>query len=124
MQWHFCADQPIYTQIIDQITRAILSGVFAPGERLPAVRELAMQAGVNPNTMQRAMAQLESTDLIYAQRTAGRFVTEDDQIIAAARDDLAAKRITEFLHSMAELGYDAAQVQQLLLQQNRQEVEE
>lgn len=121
MQWQFRNDQPIYAQLIDQITRAILSGAFAPGEWLPAVRELAMQAGVNPNTMQRAMAQLESTGLIYAQRTAGRFVTQDTQVITAARERLATERIAEFLRSMADLGYDRTQVQQLLLHQPQQE---
>lgn len=121
MHWHFRSDLPIYTQLIDQITRAILSGTYAPGERLPAVRDLAAQAGVNPNTMQRAMAQLESTGLIFAQRTAGRFVTEDTAVIAAARSDLAQQRISEFLHAMEELGYDNAQVRQLLLNPQEQE---
>lgn len=121
MHWHFRSDLPIYTQLIDQITRAILSGTYAPGERLPAVRDLAAQAGVNPNTMQRAMAQLESTGLIFAQRTAGRFVTEDTDVIAAARSDLAQQRISEFLHAMEELGYDNAQVRQLLLNPQEQE---
>lgn len=124
MHWHFRNDQPIYAQLIDQITQAILSGAIAPGERLPAVRELAAQAGVNPNTMQRAMAQLESTGLIYAQRTAGRFVTQDTQIITAAREQLAGQRIAEFLRSMEELGYNNAQIQQLLLNHSQKEVNE
>ena len=120
MHWQFRNDQPIYAQLVDQITLAILSGAFAPGERLPAVRDLAAQAGVNPNTMQRALAQLESTGLIFAQRTAGRFVTQDTAVIAAAREQLAAQRIAEFLHSLEELGYDRNQVQQLLLDQQQE----
>lgn len=121
MQWHFRNDQPIYAQLIDQITRAILSGTFAPGQRLPAVRELAAQAGVNPNTMQRAMAQLEGTGLIYSQRTAGRFVTQEAQVIAAAREELARQRLADFLRSMEELGYDNEQVRQLLMNAPEQE---
>lgn len=122
MHWHFRNDQPIYAQLIDQITLAVLSGAFPPGERLPGVRELATQAGVNPNTMQRAMAQLESTGLIYTQRTAGRFVTDETEIITAVKERLAQQRAKEFLRSMAELGYDKAQVQQLLLDLQTQEV--
>ena len=77
MEWDIRNDQPIYTQLIQQVTLAILSGTFPCGGRLPPVREMAAEAGVNPNTMQRALAELERTGLVYTQRTAGRFVTED-----------------------------------------------
>ena len=71
MNWHFQDGSPIYTQLIGQIRQGIVSGAFRPGERLPSVRDLAMAAGVNPNTMQRALSELERDGLVYSQRTAG-----------------------------------------------------
>jgi len=114
LEWTFRSDRPIYAQLVEQMTQAILSGAVAPGERLPAVRELAMQAGVNPNTMQRAMAELEQRGLIYAQRTSGRFVTGDTAVISGARDRVARQRVTAFAADMARLGYHKEQVLQLL----------
>ena len=83
-------DAPIYAQLIRQIRAGIVSGAFSPGERLPSVRDLAMEAGVNPNTMQRALTELERDGLVYSQRTSGRYVTEDRAAIAEARHGLAA----------------------------------
>ncbi|MBQ1460362.1 MAG: GntR family transcriptional regulator [Oscillospiraceae bacterium] len=114
MEWTFRSDQPIYTQLVEHLTQAILSGAFGPGERLPAVRELAARAGVNPNTMQRAMAELEQSGLIHAQRTSGRFVTDDAAVIGAARHRLARQQVAAFLAAMARMGYDKEQVLQLL----------
>ena len=93
MTWVFENDQPIYTQLVDQFIVAIVSGELPPGARMPAVRELALEAGVNPNTMQRALQQLEREGLVYAQRSAGRFVTEDTAVIARVREALAAERV-------------------------------
>jgi len=115
----FRSDQPIYAQLVEKITLAILSGQFPPGAKLPAVRELASQAGVNPNTMQRAFAELERSELIYAQRTSGRFVTEDTRVIGLAKERLARQRIDDFWKAMRLLGYDRKEVLQLL--QNREE---
>ena len=77
MEWQFRNDSPIYTQLTQRLTQAIVAGEFRPGERLPSVRELAVEAGVNPNTVQRALADLERDGLVFSQRTAGRFVTGD-----------------------------------------------
>ena len=114
MEWTFRADQPIYSQLVRRITRDILGGVLSPGQKLPAVRELAARAGVNPNTMQRAMAELEQSGLIHAQRTSGRFVTDDAAVIGAARHRLARQQVAAFLAAMARMGYDKEQVLQLL----------
>ena len=89
MRWEFSNDAPIYTQLIQQIKVGIVAGVFPPGERLPSVRELATEAGVNPNTMQRALAELERDGLVYSQRTAGRFVTEDKEPCRAAHQNVS-----------------------------------
>ena len=77
MSWNLNPEYPIYTQIMEHITSDIISGTYAPGSKLPSVRELAQTAGVNPNTMQKALSELEHTGLLYSQRTSGRFVTED-----------------------------------------------
>ena len=89
MKWQFSNDAPIYTQLIEQIQVGIVAGAFPPGERLPSVRDLATEAGVNPNTMQRALAELERDGLVFSQRTAGRFVTEDKTMIERAKRGLA-----------------------------------
>lgn len=114
MEWRITADRPIYVQLIEQMEGAIAAGEFAAGERLPAVRELAVQASVNPNTMQRALQELESRGLVAAQRTAGRSVTADAGRIAALRAQLAQAQIEQFTQNMARLGYDPPQALALL----------
>ena len=114
MPWEFRGDVPIYTQLTDQLRRRIVSGDLPPGARLPSVRDLAAQAGVNPNTMQRAMAEMERLGLVYSQRTAGRFVTEDETVIRALRRDLAREQIDTFLAGMAQLGFHRGEILTLL----------
>lgn len=120
MLGEFRSDQPIYTQLVEQMTIEILSGSFAPGSKLPSVRELAAQTGVNPNTMQRALSELEQTGLVYTQRTSGRFITEDETVIDNARKALARQRIEEFLNSMRILGYNLDAVLPLLKEEDEQ----
>ncbi len=105
MPWEFRTDLPIYTQLIAQLQQQLVTGQRKPGERLPSVRDLAAQAGVNPNTMQRALTELERLGLVHSQRTAGRFVTEDEAVIQALREELARTRIRDFLAGMAQLGF-------------------
>ena len=105
MQWHFSNDAPIYTQLIQQVKAGIVTGAFPPGERLPSVRDLATEAGGNPNTMQRALAELERDGLVYSQRTAGRFVTEDNTMINTAKRSLAERHVKTFLEAMLRLGF-------------------
>ena len=114
MVWNFSDNRPIYTQIIEHIKRETVSGGLAPGDRLKSVRELAEEAGVNPNTMQRALAELERTGLIYSQRTSGRFITEDSALIAAMKAELANEKISEFLKNMEQLGYTRAQTAEMI----------
>ena len=124
MKWQFNADAPIWSQLIAQIKVGIVTGAFPPGERLPSVRDLATEAGVNPNTMQRALAELERDGLVYSQRTAGRFVTEDQSMIASAKRSLAESHIQTFLRAMAHLGYDREEILTLLRQEKIEEGEE
>ena len=117
MQWHFSNDAPIYTQLIQQVKVGIVTGAFPPGERLPSVRDLATEAGVNPNTMQRALAELERDGLVYSQRTAGRFVTEDNTMINAAKRSLAKRHVKSFLEAMLRLGFQREEIISLIEQE-------
>ena len=108
MEWNFRSDQPIYAQLISGIKLGIVSGVLSPGERLPSVRDLATEAGVNPNTMQRAMSQLETDGLVTTNRTLGRTVTDKTEVLEEMRRRLARERTEEFFADMNALGYDRA----------------
>lgn len=116
MEWKFTEDRPIWQQLSQQIARQILIGVYPPGSKLPPVRELAAQAGVNPNTMQRALAQMEEQGLLYTQRTAGRFVTEDVSVIRQARQRLAVQQAEQFLAAMHRLNFSKEEISALLEQ--------
>jgi len=109
LSWTFSGEKPIYTQLVEKLEKRIVTGAYPPGTRLQSVRELASEAAVNPNTMQRALAELESTGLVYSQRTAGRFVTEDGEKIAALRAQMGRETARRYLAQMRELGYDRAE---------------
>ena len=121
MNWHFNSDMPIYTQLVSQIKFAIVSGELPPGERMSTVRDLAAEAGVNPNTMQRAFQELEREGLVFSQRSSGRFVTEDVSIIEKAKMALAQEHISKFISSMERLGYDRAEIIALLEGKNEED---
>lgn len=106
MAWKLEADRPIYAQLVEKIQQQIVTGVYMPGEKIPPVRELAAEASVNPNTMQKALAELERMGLLFSQRTSGRFVTEDEAAIRGIREELAAVQVKKFLEAMSELGFD------------------
>lgn len=108
MPWSFQADTPIYTQLVARLQEQIVSGAYPPGSKLPSVRDLAAAAGVNPNTVQRAFAELERLSLIYTQRTSGKFVTEDASAIDTARRALAEGQTRQYLAAMSALGFDRA----------------
>lgn len=124
MKWYFASDLPIYSQLIEQIKVAIVTRAFAPGDRLPSVRDLSTEAGVNPNTMQRALAQLETEGLVYSQRTAGRFVTQDQSCIDAAKRELAMRHATAFLAAMKRLEIEKEEALALLEQAQGKETGE
>lgn len=105
MAWNLDSDRPIFQQIIERIQIEILSGRYAPGNKLPSVRDLAMEAAVNPNTMQRALAELERMGLVYTQRTSGRFITEDGRMIERLKEEKAREAIGTFLARMNQIGY-------------------
>ena len=114
MAWKLNSDRPIYAQIHERIQMQIVSGVYQPGTKIPSVRELAADAGVNPNTMQKALAELERSGLVMTQRTSGRVVTEDLNMIKEIRNQLAGEQVKEFVKKMKDLGFDREDIIDLL----------
>ena len=117
MEWQIAAGRPVYIQLVEQLERAVVTGVYPPGERVPAVRDLAAQAQVNPNTMQRALAEMESRGLLVTQRTSGRTVTSDTALIAKTRQALAATLAQDFLAQAKALGLTREEILALLQQE-------
>lgn len=114
MTWVFDEKSPIYLQLMDYLKKQIMSGELQGGQKILSVRELAKLAGVNPNTMQKALSELEREKLIYSERTAGRFVTKDIELIEQKKKDLARKYMEDFIISLKELGYTKDQIRALL----------
>ena len=114
MAWKLNSDRPIYAQILERIQMQIVSGVYQPGTKIPSVRELAADAGVNPNTMQKALAELERSGLVMTQRTSGRVVTEDLNMIKEIRNQLAGEQVKEFVKKMKDLGFDREDIIDLI----------
>lgn len=122
MAWNLNSDRPIYAQILEVIQLRIIAGQYKPGEKIPSVRELAAEAGVNPNTMQKALVELERNGLVMAQRTSGRIVTEDMEMIMKTRNKLAQEQVLEFIGRMKELGFNKEEIMALLEQAGGEEV--
>lgn len=114
MSWNLDSSRPIYLQIVERVSLDIVAGKYLPGDKLPSVRDLAAEAGVNPNTMQKALSELERNGLVYSLRTSGRFITEDKAMIEQMREELAATQIQEFLDKMRQMGFDRKKVIQLI----------
>lgn len=104
MAWNFSNDKPIFQQLVDRITLDIISGKYSPGDKLEAVRDLAVTAGVNPNTMQRALTEIEATGLIYTKRGDGRYIGEDETVISTIKNQYVKERVDEFICSLQALG--------------------
>ncbi len=104
MAWEFSKDKPIYMQIIENIQMSIISGEFKPGDKLLPVREMAATAAVNPNTMQRALQELEKTGLVFSKRTSGRFITEDNNMVEELKENFAKRQIIDFYEKMKSIG--------------------
>ena len=110
MPWELKSNRPIYTQLIEQIELMIFSGVYPLGSKLPSVRDMAQEAEVNPNTMQRALVKLEEDGLIITHRTSGRSITEDASMVEMAKTKLARERIIEFLETMKLMGFEQKEI--------------
>lgn len=114
MAWTLDSSRPIYAQIVERVQLEIISGHYSPGDKLPSVRDLAGNAGVNPNTMQKALSELERSGLVHSLRTSGRFITEDTDMIKKMREDLASIQIKEFLDKMRQMGFNRNETIELM----------
>ena len=110
MQWQIQGDRPIYIQLLEQSKLGIISGVLPAGSRLPSVRDLAAEAKVNPNTMQKALDELGREGLVFSQRTSGRFITEDRQLLDQLKTELVTQHLEQFLGQMRSIGLTREEV--------------
>ena len=104
MEYIFDNERPIYIQLVEKLKAKIISGELKQGERIPSVRELALIARVNPNTMQKALAELENEGLIYTERTNGKFVTQNKELIEKVKRELAKEKVEKYLNDMQNIG--------------------
>ena len=109
MEFNFDNERPIYMQLVEQLKKNIISGYYQSGTRLPSVRELALIARVNPNTMQKALTEIENDKLIYTERTNGKYVTNDKKLIENIRNNMAEEITKKYLSNMANIGIDSNQ---------------
>ena len=116
MSWNLDDSRPIYLQLMERIQHDIISGVYQPGDKLPSVRDLALDAAVNPNTMQKALSELERSGLVYSHRTSGRFITDDSSLLKKIKTDLAQEYISGFLGQMRHLGLDDSETLEMIKQ--------
>ncbi len=114
MEWEFKKGVPIYMQIIEKIEFDLLSGKYKAGDKLPSVRDLAMEAGVNPNTMQKAFSEMERRELIYTERTTGRFVTTDESRIHGLKVELSEKYVDDFFEILHSLGFTDEEIVEIV----------
>lgn len=122
MSWNLSKERPIYIQLVEQIKLQILSGHYRPGERFPSVRELATEAAVNPNTMQKALAALEQEGLLIGSRTNGRTVTSDASLIGSMRDELADGIVENCYQALAKLGFSKKECIACLRKQRKEDL--
>ena len=104
MEFNFDNERPIYIQLVELIRIKIVSGEFQRGQKIPSVRELALAMKVNPNTMQKALVELEDEKLIYTERTNGKYVTEDEKLIEKVKNELAKEKVEDYINSMNSIG--------------------
>ena len=104
MNYIFDNERPIYIQLVELIRIDIVSGKYEKGSKLPSVRELALIMKVNPNTMQKALVELENEKLIYTERTNGKYVTEDEKKLEKTKKQLAQEKVNNYLNSMKSIG--------------------
>ena len=110
MPWDLDNDRPIYLQLMEKIRQDIVAGFYNDGDKLPSVRELALNAAVNPNTMPKALSELERNGLVYSKRTSGRYITEDETMLKQLKSELAVSHIQQFFEQMKQLGFEKNEI--------------
>ena len=121
MNWKFAGDRPVYQQIMENIRGAVLRGELPPGGRVPSVRELAMQAQVNPNTLQRARTELEREGLLVGGGTSGRTVTKEETVLEEMRRQVLEALARECVEKFRVFGISPAQAAEIILQVKEEE---
>ena len=114
MSWKFSPDRPVYVQVAERMRNLIISGQYPPGGQIPSVRQIALDAAVNPNTVQRAVVELESEGLIVSHGTVGNFVTDDEGTISLCKQSRARALVDEFIKSAAELSISKEELIQMI----------
>lgn len=114
MKWKLDDSRPIWPQLKEQLMVAIVAGKYPMGESFPTVRELAEDAGVNRNTMQRALSELENEGLVITNRTVGRTVTTDEGLVARMKEAIAKQNVEKFIQEMAAIGYSAENIVEMI----------
>lgn len=120
--WEFTNDRPIYLQLMEQMTLMVTNGTYKPGEKAPSVRDLATEAGVNPNTVQRAFSELERNGVLVSQRTTGRYITDDGESLKRLKGRLAKEQIHDFIEKMGKLGFTPVEVVGLIEEETKEVV--
>ena len=120
MIFNFDNERPIYIQIVEGIKKDIVSGVLKPGERILSVREYALNAKVNPNTMQKALMELEREKLIYTERTNGKYITTDKKIILKLKQHIVNEKLDKFFEDMKSLGIDENELRQIIKEKGKE----
>ena len=110
MSYSFDNERPIYVQLVEKIRLDIISGKLKSSERIPSVRELALEARVNPNTMQKALVELEEEGLLYTERTNGKYVTDNKKLIEKIKKELAEEKVNNFLEDMKNIGISGDEI--------------
>ena len=121
MNYFFDNERPIYVQLVEKLRIEIVSGKLKSGERIPSVRELALIARVNPNTMQKALAELENEGLIYTERTNGKFVTDNNELIDKIKMELAEEKVNNYIKDMKNIGITYEEAVKYLQELGRKE---
>ena len=121
INWALNDGRPIYLQLAEHIRIQIISGELTPGERLPSVRDLALEAAVNPNTMQKALSELEREELVYSNRTVGRYITESEETIQKLRQQFVLDKLQDFLATVRPLGYSPREISRMILEECEKE---
>ncbi|WAA09084.1 GntR family transcriptional regulator [Fervidibacillus albus] len=110
MNYTFHSQEPIYLQLAEMIKKKIIRRELEPGDKLPSVRDMAVTAGVNPNTVQRTYRELEGTKIVESKRGQGTFVTENEEILQSVREEMKEKEVSRFVYSMREMGYSNIEI--------------
>jgi DNA-binding transcriptional regulator YhcF (GntR family) len=121
LEYNFDNERPIYIQLVEQLKIQIISGKLKQGERLPSVRDFSLQAQVNPNTMQKALSELEREKLIYTERTNGKYVTNDEQMVKKLKNKIINEKINNFITDMNEIGINKQEIIEYMKELERNE---